>query len=171
MNNTDVIVSISSVKDIEKITDNTKYINIAIDNYDADVINYFINNGFYYSYYDSINGNNGFIYTNYNTFKMGEEIIAGIINNMPNDLNDLEKVRYLYVTIGKIISIDINTLEDKNEVISFNNISMVNNIWGCLSLGKCSNISICKLLMLLCSRLNIRCELVSNSIINYFFIY
>ena len=42
MNSTDVIVSINSMKDIENITDNTKYINLSINNVDVNVIDYFV---------------------------------------------------------------------------------------------------------------------------------
>ena len=67
MNNTDVIVSVNTIDDIKNITENTKYVNISIDSYDENVINYFLENGSHYSYSDSISGNNGFIYSRHIT--------------------------------------------------------------------------------------------------------
>ena len=54
MNSTDVIVSINSMKDIENITDNTKYINLSINNVDVNVIDYFLLHGQNYMYTDTI---------------------------------------------------------------------------------------------------------------------
>ena len=81
MNSTDVIVSINSMKDIENITDNTKYINLSINNVDVNVIDYFLLHGQNYMYTDTIDNKNGFIYANYDMFKSGEAIIDNILNN------------------------------------------------------------------------------------------
>ena len=78
MNSTDVIVSINSMKDIENITDNTKYINLSINNVDVNVIDYFLLHGQNYMYTDTIDNKNGFIYANYDMFKSGETIIDNI---------------------------------------------------------------------------------------------
>ena len=43
-NKSSLIVSVSTMKDIDKINKDTKYINIDITNPNYDVINYFINN-------------------------------------------------------------------------------------------------------------------------------
>lgn len=164
MNNTSVIVNVNTMDDIKNINDNTKYINIGIDIFNSDVINYFLENGGNYSYTDSIEGKNGFIYATYDMFKKSETIISNIIRDMSNDLNNLEKVRYLYVRLGKLLSIDINTMDNKNEMISFSHVSIINNIWGSLSSGKTTSTCISKLFMYLCSRIGIKSELISNSI-------
>ena len=43
MKDNQLVVSISSMKDIENITNKTKYINLDISNNDYDVISYFVN--------------------------------------------------------------------------------------------------------------------------------
>ena len=69
------------MKDIENITDNTKYINLSINNVDVNVIDYFLLHGQNYMYTDTIDNKNGFIYANYDMFKSGEAIIDNILNN------------------------------------------------------------------------------------------
>ena len=108
MNSTDVIVSINSMNDIENITDNTKYINLSINNVDVNVIDYFLLHGQNYMYTD--------------------------------------------------------TIDNKNDVISFGSISTINNIWGALSTGKITNISLSKIFMYICSRIGINGEIINNSI-------
>lgn len=164
MNSRDVIVVIKSMKDIEKINDNTKYINISINDVGSDVIDYFLINGSSYSYGDIIDDRSGFIYASYDMFKFGESIIDSIIDRMPTNLNDIEKVRYIYISLGKILSSDINTMDDKNETVSFDKISTINNIWGSLSKGKVGDIIISKIFMYLCARIGIKCELINASI-------
>ena len=117
MNNTNVIVSVNTMNDISNINNNTKYINLSIDSFNSDVINYFLEYGKGYSYTDTINNKNGFIYATYSMFKNSENIINGIINNIPSNLSNIEKVRYLYIALGKILSADINTMDNKNEKI------------------------------------------------------
>lgn len=164
MNNAEAIIRVSTMDDIEKITSNTKYINVSIDSFDDGLIRYFLEHGKNYLYADSISDRNGFIYVNHNIFKNGEMILQKIIKDIPKDLTTLEKVRYIYVNLGKILSVDINTIDDKNEKISFNSISTINNIWGALASGKITDESIAKIFMYLCCRLNIKCELISNNI-------
>lgn len=164
MNSTYVIVSINSMKDIENITDNTKYINLSINNVDVNVIDYFLLHGQNYMYTDTIDNKNGFIYANYDMFKSGEAIIDNIVDMMPSDITDIEKVRYVYIKLGKILSLDINTIDNKNDVISFGSISTINNIWGALSTGKITNISLSKIFMYICSRIGISGEIINNSI-------
>lgn len=164
MNSGDIIVNVKSIKDIENINQNTKYINLAIDDVNTEVIDYFLLNGSEYSYSDSITGRNGFIYSSYDMFKYGESIIANITINMPNNLSELEKVRYIYISLGKILSSDINLMNDKNEIISFNRISIINNIWGAISKCKVNDVIISKIFMYVCSRVGIKSELVSSSI-------
>lgn len=164
MNDTSVIVSVNTMDDISGISSNTKYVNISIDCFDKNVIDYFLENGNGYSYTDSINNKNGFIYATYNMFKYGEGIINNIIDNMPNDLTDLEKVRYLYIHLGKILNADINTMDSKNEKVSFSSVSVINNIWGSITSGKATSASISKILMYLCSRIGIKSELINSDI-------
>lgn len=160
-------VSISSIKgydDINSIDKDTKYINIVIDKNNNDIVNYFLNNGREYTYSDIINDKNGFIYTSYDMFKAGEECIDNIIKKMPSNLSDLERVRYLYISLGKLVGYDINLVNDKNEVISFMMVGYLNNIWSSLYYKKVTNLSIVKLFVYLCSKINIKCDIVSNSI-------
>ncbi len=164
MDKDSVIVSVKSIDDISKINSNTKYINICIDDVKMEVIDYFILHGQNYSYSDTINNRNGFIYVDYSMFKSGEAIIDSIIDGMPINLNDIEKVRYIYISLGRTLSVDINIMNNKNDVISFGNISTINNIWGSLCKGKITDVSISKLFMYLCSRIGIKSELINSSI-------
>lgn len=164
MNSSDVIVNIKKMKDIDKISDNTKYINVSIDDVDIDVIDYLLLNGSKYSYSDSIGDRNGFIYASYDMFKYGESVITNIIDSMPSGLNKIEMVRYVYIALGKILCTDINTMNDKNEMVSFSSISTVNNIWGAMSKHRVGDAVISKIFMYLCSRIGIKCELISASI-------
>ena len=149
---------------ISNINNNTKYINLSIDSFNSDVINYFLEYGKGYSYTDTINNKNGFIYATYSMFKNSENIINGIINNIPSNLSNIEKVRYLYIALGKILSADINTMDNKNEKISFSSVSIINNIWGSITSGKTTSACISKLLMYLCSRIGIKSELINSDI-------
>ena len=164
MNSGDIIVNIKNMNDIDIITANTKYINLSIDSVDSKVIDYFLLNGKKYLYSDTILDRNGFIYASYNMFKYGESIITNIIDAMPINLNDIEKIRYLYIKLGKTLFIDINSMDSKNDSISFDNISTINNIWGSLCKGKVNDSVISKIFMYLCNRCGIKCELVSTNV-------
>ena len=161
MNRESIIITLSKYDDIEKLNDNIKYVNIDIKNCDDRVINYLKENGKGYYYSDSINNKDGYIYVDYNTFIKGNNIINKIVDNMPNNLSKLEMAKYLYVSIGKLISYDINIIPDKNEVVNFSNLSTINNIWGALSNLKATNQSYCKLYLYLCSLFDIACEIIS----------
>ena len=149
---------------ISKITKETKYINIPIDIVDNNINNYFLINGVDYSYSENINSKQGFIYTDYNMFKQGELLIDSIIKDIPQNLSDIEKVRYIYITLGKELNIDINTLSSKNEILSLNNITNLNNIWGALSKKSITRSSIVKILLYICSKIGIKSEVVSTDI-------
>lgn len=164
MDRENIIISVKSMDDISKIGSDTKYINLCIDNVNMEVIDYFLLHGQKFSYSDTIGDRNGFIYASYDMFKCGENIIDNIVDSMPNNLNDIEKARYIYISLGKILSVDINTMDNKNDVISFGNISTINNIWGSLYKGKITDISISKLFMYLCSRIGIKSELINSGI-------
>jgi len=164
MDRGDIIINIKNMDDVKNINDNTKYINLCLDKINIDVIDYFLLNGKDYLYSDSFNDKNGYIYTNYDMFKDGEALISKIINDMPNDLSDIEKLRYIYIYLGKILCSDINVMDDKNEDISFNNISNINNIWSAISGRKVSDVIISKIFMYICFRCGFKCELVSTNI-------
>ena len=164
MNGTDIIVNIKGMKDIDKINENTKYINIDVQEVGSDVIDYFLLNGMNYSYGDIISDRCGFIYASYDMFKIGESLIDSVIDSMPSNLSKLEMVRNIYVNLGKLLCMDINTMEDKNEMISFSKISTINNIWGALSSRRVNDVVISKIFMYVCARMGIKCELVSGSI-------
>ena len=80
---------------------------------------------------------------------------------MPSNLNMLEKLRYIYIQLGKIMSYDINIILEKNDTFIFNNLGNINNLWGALSVGKMTNISIVKIFKYLCILLNIDCEIIA----------
>lgn len=157
-----LVVSISNLKDIDKIKENTKYINIDITNYDHDVIAYFIKNGENYLYSDIIEGNRGYIYVTYNEFLSAENIINMIYANMPDNLTKLEIAKYLYISLGKCVCFDINIDKEKNENYNLSLMNSVNNLWGSLSLGRVTDISIAKIYYYLCKRLDIDNSLVAN---------
>ena len=101
MNKDNIIVSVKKIDDIKLITSDTKYINMAIDKVDDNVISYFLSHGQEYRYSDELENAKGFIYTDYDSFKRAENKISKIISNMPKEINTIEKVRYLYISLGK----------------------------------------------------------------------
>lgn len=162
MNRDSIILTIKNMEDIQKIEkSNVKYLNIDIVNIDKEVINYLKDNGDSYLYAESIENRNGYIYVDYNTFFMGEKLIDKIISNLPSNLSELEKARYLYITLGKIIGYDINVIPEKNETFNFSEINTINNIWGALANLKATNQSYCKLYLYLCSLVDIKCDIVT----------
>ena len=156
-----LICNISVKDDIKKIKKNTKYINLHLDKISGEVFSYFIENGLEYSYAESFAELNGYIYVDYDTFIKGEVKVKSIIENMPKDLNELEKLRYIYIQLGKIMRYDINIILEKNDNFIFNNLGNINNLWGSLATGKMTNISIVKIFKYLCTLLNIDCEIIS----------
>ena len=161
-NTQSLVVSISTKKDIEKIKENTKYINIDITNCDYDVITYFLKHGKKYLYSEIIDSTKGYIYVNYDEFNKAETIIGAIYADMPNNLNKLEIARYLYTSIAKFVFFDININQEKNETYSFSLTSSINNLWGSLSLGRVTDISAAKLYYCLCRRLELDVTLEIN---------
>ena len=144
-NTNSLVVSVSSMKDIEKIKENTKYINLDIMNPDLEVIYHLIDHGQKYSYSDLIDDQKGYIYVSHEIFKQAMLFILDIINHIPSTLSEIEIARYLYITIGKNIGYDINILPDKNETFNFKNINIINNLWGSINITKGTNQSFCKL--------------------------
>ena len=158
------ILKINEYNDISKISDNTKYINISINKCDNKVIDYFFNNGSRYLYSDSLNNKNGFTYVSYDVFRNGERIITYILNNIPDNLSVLEKIRYIYIKLGKIFNLDINTVPDKNEMLSLKEITDLNNIWLAATKNNVTEISISKIFLYICMRLGIKSEIVNTNI-------
>ena len=150
------------MKDIEKIKKDTKYINIDITNCTHDVIEYFMNKGQKYLYSEIINNVPGYIYVNYEDFYKAENIITKIYLNMPNDLNKLETARYLYTSLAKYVFFDINIDPSKNETYSFSLTNSINNLWGSLSVGRVTDISIAKIYYYICKRLDLDISLEIN---------
>ena len=68
-NTKSLVVAVSTMKDIEKIKKDTKYINIDITNCPHDVIEYFMKKGKNYLYSETIDNNSGYIYVSYEDFK------------------------------------------------------------------------------------------------------
>lgn len=158
------ILEVNNEEDIKKITENIKYINLNLNSIDNKVIDYFLNNGINYRYAETIGNKKGFIYVDYKTFTDGIVEINTILDEMPINLNILEKAKYLYIKLGLLVGYDINTVEEKNEIISLNNITPINNIWGALSKRKVTEESINKILVYLYSRVGIKSEIVKSGI-------
>ena len=159
-NTNSLIVSVSDMKDIKKITKDTKYINIDITNPNYDIIKYFIDKGSSFMYTDMIDDHSGYNYANYEAFKKAETIIDMIYVNMPNNLTKLEMAKYLYVAIAKCISFDINTDNNKSELYNLSLISSVNNLWSSLANGITTDISASKLYYYLCRRMDININII-----------
>lgn len=160
-----LVLTIRNIDDLNllKQSNNTEYINLDLDSPCREVIEYLKENGKNYYYSDCINSINGYTYVDYDTFVKGEEIISTIMLAMPNDLNQLEQCKYLYKSVGKLISYDINTMYSKNETFSFNKLNTINNIWGSLANFKGTNISYTKIFYYLCRMLAIDNEIVNIS--------
>lgn len=153
-------VLISTIEDISKITKDTKYICLDITKSNYEVISYFIKNGQNYLYSSAISNTLGYVYVNHHEFVKAETIISLIYANMPKDLTELEVARYLYISIAKYVSFDINSSEDKNETRDMFLVTNINNIWGSLSCGKITNLSIAWIYYYLCRRLSIETSIV-----------
>lgn len=161
-NNRSLVVTVSSIEDLDKIKENTKYINLDITNITHDVIEYFKEYGEAYLYSDMIDNTLGYIYVSYDNFVKAENIINMIYANMPNDLTKLETARYLYIALAKCVYFDINLNQTKNEIFALDLINSVNNLWGALSLGRITDISAAKIYYYLCKRLDIDASLIAN---------
>ena len=161
-NKQSLIVTISRLEDLDKIKPHTKYINLDLDSIDHNVIEYFLECGDNFLYADMIENVKGYVYVSYNDFKNAENIINMIYANMPNDLNELEIARYLYIALAKCIYFDINLDQDKNEICSYELLSTINNLWGSLSLGRVNDISCAKIYYYLCKRIGIEAYPVIN---------
>lgn len=160
------IKTMDDIKKLEQIK-SVKYVNVDILNPDLEVIYHLIDHGQNYSYAEQFADKNGYIYVSHDIFKQTMLFILDIINCIPVDLTELEIARYLYITIGKNLGYDINSLPDKNETFSLKNVNIINNIWGCISVTKGTNASFSKLYLFLCRLMNIDCDLVVTSKLGY----
>lgn len=162
-------MNIENMNDIKQLQENKtiKYINLNIENPNLEVIYYLIDHGQNYSYSEKIENQNGYIYVSHDIFKSSQLFILDIINSIPINLTELEIARYLYITIGKNLGYDINILPDKNETFNLQNINIINNIWGSLSLTKGTNSSFNKLYLYLCRLMNIDSKLISTNNLGY----
>ena len=161
-NTRSLIVKIENTKDLDKITKDTKYLNLDITNLNHDIITYFKENGTNYLYSDKINDILGYTYASYNDFVRAEEIIDLIYSKMPSDLSTLEMAKYLYINIAKHVSFDINSDYEKNALYNLDLIGKVNNLWSSLALGSVSSISISKIYYYLCRRISIDVDIIFN---------
>ena len=161
-NKSSLIIQISDMADIDKITKSTKYINLDINNMNHDVINYFLEHGEKYLYSSMIDKVLGYTYANYDDFVKAEEMIDLIYANMPSNLSKLEMAKFLYVNIGKYVSFDINSDSEKNPLYNLNLITKVDNLWSSLALGYVNDKSVSKIYYYLCKRVGIDIEIIKH---------
>jgi len=154
------ILAIHSIKDLDNITNDTKYINLDITNPEHDVIAYFKEYGENYMYSDITSDVMGYTYVNYEKFLKAENIIEMIYARMPNDLNKLAVAKYLYVSAAKCLSTDINANQNKCEIYNLTLMSTINNLWGSLAEGTVTDISAAKIYYYLCRRLDIDATII-----------
>lgn len=159
-NNTSLIVLISSMSDLKKITKNTKYINLDITNINQEVINYFVKNGSSFMYSDTVDKTPGYTYVTYDDFINAENIIDKIYSEIPSNLNHLELAKYLYISVAKYVYFDININKNKNEIYNLTLMSTANNLWGSLSSSRITDISVSKIYYYLCKRLGLNISIV-----------
>ena len=159
-NNKSLIVHITSMADLDKITSKTKYISLDLTHFNSDVLSYFINNGQNYFYSEIIDDHAGYIYVSYEEFVKAETVIDMIYANMPDNLTKLETARYLYISIAKLVSSDINISPEKTEYLDLTLLSNIGSLWGSLSIGRVNDISAAKIYYYLCKRLDLDVSLV-----------
>ena len=162
-NKSSLTIQISDITDVDKITKNTKYINLDITNLSHDVINYFLEHGQKYLYSDKIDDVLGYTYASYDDFVRAEEIIDLIYAKMPSNLTKLEMAKYLYVNIGKYVTYDINSDYEKTPLYNLDLMSKVNNLWSSLALGRVNDKSASKIYYYLCRRLSINVDIVKHN--------
>lgn len=162
-----LMLSIYNSEDLNEIKENIKYINIDITNPNKKNIDYLLTNGQNLLYTSIINDRPSYIYIDYNIFKKGQLLINEIIKSIPNNLNELEKCKYLYIKLGSFLGYDINSIEEKNEVLNLSAIHKINNIWGSISTSKATNKSITELFYYLCRLTEIDCKIVTINNFGY----
>jgi len=164
-----LILSIYDINDLSKLekNNNLKYINIDITNPNKKIIDYLLTNGRNLSYTNIINNKPNYIYITYDYFKKGQLLIDELIKSIPITLNDIEKSKYLYIKLGSFLGYDINSIEEKNEIIDLSTTHMINNIWGAISNAKGINKSITELYFYLCRLANIECKIATINNFGY----
>ena len=162
-NKSSKILKVLSVKDLDKITTETKYILLDITNPDHNIITYFMEYGEAFLYSDIIEDAPGYTYVNYEEFLKAEKIIDIIYANMPCDLTKLEMAKYLYISLAKCISLDINSDQNKNDIYNLSLMSTINNLWGSLSIGNVTDLSTTKIYYYLCRRLDINATIIFDN--------
>lgn len=162
-----LMLSLSTKEDLDKLNDKIKYVDIDITNPHKEIIDYLLTNGKKLLITYRIEETKSYIYIDYLTFKKGQLLIEEILKSIPKGLNDLQKCRYLYIKLGSFVGYDINTIENKNEILNLSTIHIINNIWGAITNGKCTNKSITELFYYLCRLLNIQCKIVTINEFGY----
>jgi len=150
------LLEINSILDIEKLKDNEDimYLALSIDNYEEEVVEYLKEHGQKYFFSDFSNTAKGYNYVDYDVFVQAETVIDTIIKKMPSDLNEFEKARYLYISLGKKVS-----LSYEEEVSDYGN----KNIWWAILEGKATNTTLCKIYLYLCAKVKVKCQVVSKN--------
>lgn len=158
-----LMLSISTLEDLKLLEENKKikYVNISLTNPNKKIIDYLLTNGENLSYSELIEDKTGYIYIDYRTYRTGQLLIEEIIKNIPTKWNELEKCRYLYIKLGSFLGYDINTIEEKNEIVNLSTIHTINNIWGCMAKGKGTNKSITEVFYYACRLIGIDCKIVT----------
>ncbi len=149
------IVKLESINDISLLNNETRYININIDTYEEELNNYLLNSDNNYMYSEFFNNIPGYTYVDYETFSKGEYLIEEIINDIREDLNTIEKCKYIYTSLGNILEYDINIDPLKNDNYRYNLFANINNLWGSLVTHKCNSLSTSKIYYYILNRLGI----------------
>ena len=152
---------------IKLVNSDVKYVNIDIGNPNMDIINYLLDSNNNWFVGDYLDNKYGYVYIDIDKFKEGQNVINGILLGIDYDYSDLEKARYLYIKLCKLVNFDINVVANKCDIYNFSLSNNINNIWESISSGRVSNISITKLYLYLCSLVGIECELVNSGDANY----
>lgn len=166
MKDIDSLVMLLRNKDDCKKLENTdiRHVNIDIKNINVDVIKYLLDNSNKYLVSDYMDDKYGYVYVTLDKYKEGQKIINNILSLvMDKDYSEIEVARFLYIKLGKIVNIDINTVDSKSDIYNFSWINNINNIWESISCGKVNNVSVTKLYLYLCSMMGINCEIVSKN--------
>ena len=161
--NTSLMCNIKNNDDLNSIDKLTKYLVIDVINSSNDVFSFLIEHGQNYFYAELIDDLKGFFFVNYNTFIKGEYQIKKIIEGLNSEFNDLEKLRYIYINLGKYLTNDINSLEYKNDKFSFNDVGVISNMWGSLAMGKANSLSASKIVKYICHLVGLDCKIVFNN--------
>ena len=157
-----LIVTLSTKDDLTKITEDTKYLAIDIDNPDYKLISYLRKNGHDYKYTSYTNGCVGYNFVSFSEFSYAEKIIDSIFANIPNRIDRISLAKYIYISLAKRISYNINSDKEKNELYNLPLLTIINNLWGSLALGDTSSYEASKIYYYLLRRLGFKATLETN---------